>query len=93
MSLKKKISKVKNKYFSQNRTISEPNELWEFDVKYKYIHGEERFCFILIIDVFVRYVVNYHIRLSCTGKRLVVGAKHGHLEEQDRYKPIDNNKE
>ena len=48
-----------------------PDELWELDLKYGYIHGEERFYFILIIiDVFVRYVVNYHIGLSCTGKDL-----------------------
>ncbi len=40
----------------------------ELDLKYWYIHGEERFYFILLINVFVRYVVNYHIGLSCTGK-------------------------
>lgn len=70
---RKKISKVKGKRICRNRTISNPNELWELDLKYGYIHGEERFYFMLIIiDVFLRYVVNYHIGLSCTGKDLVL---------------------
>ncbi|MGR3317783.1 MAG: transposase [Candidatus Anammoxibacter sp.] len=70
---RKKISKAKGKRICQNRTVSNPNELWELDLKYGYIHGEERFYFILIIiDVFLRYVVNYHIGLSCTGKDLVL---------------------
>ncbi len=70
---RKKISKTKGRRICQNRTISKPDELWELDLKYGYIHGEERFYFILIIiDVFVRYVVNYHIGLSCTGKDLAL---------------------
>jgi transposase InsO family protein len=69
---RKKISKIKGKRICQNHTISRPDELWELDLKYGYIHGEERFYFILIIDVFVRYVVNYHIGLSCRGKDLVL---------------------
>jgi transposase InsO family protein len=70
---RKKVSKIKGRRICQNRTISKPDELWELDLKYGYIHGEERFYFILIIiDVFVRYVVNYHIGLSCTGKDLVL---------------------
>jgi len=70
---RKKVSKIKGKRICQNHTISKPDELWELDLKYGYIHGEERFYFILIIiDVFVRYVVNYHIGLSCTGKDLVL---------------------
>jgi putative transposase len=70
---RKKVSKVKGKRICQNHTISRPDELWELDLKYGYIQGEERIYFILIIiDVFVRYVVNYHIGLSCTGKDLVL---------------------
>ncbi len=70
---RKKISRIKGKRICQNHTISSPDELWELDLNYGYIHGEERFYFILIIiDVFVRYVVNYHIGLNCTGKDLVL---------------------
>ena len=73
LPLRKKVSKTKDKRICQNRTISKPNELWELDLKYGYIHGEERFFFMLIIiGVFSRYVVNYHIGLNCTGKDLVL---------------------
>ena len=72
LPLRKKVSKRKDKRICQNRTISKPHELWELDLKYGYIHGEERFYFMLIIiDVFSRYVVNYHIGLNCTGKDLM----------------------
>ena len=72
LPLRKKVSKRKDKRICQNRTISKPHELWELDLKYGYIHGEERFYFMLIIiDVFSRYVVNYHIGLHCTGKDLM----------------------
>ena len=75
---KKKVSKLQGKRISQNRTIVKPNELWELDIKYGYIHGEEKFYFILIIiDVFVRYVVDYHIGLSCTGKDLALALNRG----------------
>jgi len=65
---RKKVSMVKGKRICQNLTISKPDELWELDLKYGYIHGEERSYFILIIiDVFVRYVVNYHIGITELG--------------------------
>ena len=84
---RKKISKVKGKCICQNHLIGRPDELWELDLKYGYIHGEERFYFILIIiDVFVRYVVNYHIGLSCTGKDLVLALN----VAIERHKPDTN---
>ncbi len=62
---RKKVSKLKGKRICQNHTINKPDELWELDLKYGYIHGEERFYFILIIiDVFVRYVVSVREFLS-----------------------------
>jgi putative transposase len=49
-----------------NRVIRGPNELWQFDIKYGYIHGENRFFFVLaFLDVFTRELVDYHIGLSC----------------------------
>jgi putative transposase len=46
--------------------------MWELDLKYGFIHGENRFFFIMaIIDVFMRLIVNYYIGLRCTGKDLV----------------------
>ncbi len=54
-----------------NRVITRPHQMWELDLKYGYVHGENRFFFILaIIDVYMRLIVNYHIGLRCTGKDL-----------------------
>ncbi len=52
--------------------VTRPHQLWELDLKYGYIHGENRFFFILpIMDIFTRLIVNYYIGLRCTGKDLV----------------------
>ncbi len=49
-----------------NRIINGPNQLWEFDIKYGYIHGLNRHFFVLIfIDVFTRKVMDFHVGLSC----------------------------
>ena len=56
----------------QNRSITAPNQLWQFDIKYGYIHGENRFFFLLaFIDVFTRKIVGYHIGLTCKSSDLV----------------------
>ena len=60
----KKIKK--NRKICTNKVITAPNQLWEFDIKYGYIHGENRHFYILaFIDVFNRKQVNYHVGLSC----------------------------
>jgi putative transposase len=54
---------------ANNREITASNQLWEMDVKYGFIAGEQRFFFLLsLIDVYDRAVVDYHIGLSCEGK-------------------------
>jgi len=51
---------------SRNHVVTVPNQLWEFDIKYGYIHGESRFFFILaFMDVFTRKCVGVHVGLSC----------------------------
>lgn len=46
--------------------------MWQLDLKYGFVHGENKFFFILaIIDVYMRLIVNYHIGLTCKGKDLV----------------------
>ena len=48
------------------RAEAVPNQLWEVDIKYGYIAGEDRFLFVLTyIDVFDRETVDYHIGLHC----------------------------
>ncbi len=62
----------KSKYprkLTHNREITAPNQLWEMDVKYGFIAGEDRFFFLLcLIDVYDRAIVDYHIGLTCEGK-------------------------
>jgi putative transposase len=64
--------KLKNKHprkLARNRTITESNQLWETDIKYGYVHGENRFFYILsIIDVYDRMIVEHFKGLSCTGE-------------------------
>lgn len=56
----------KNRKICLNRVITAPHQLWEFDIKYGYIHGENRFFYLLtFIDVFTRRVMDYHMGLSC----------------------------
>ena len=50
-----------------------PNKLWQFDIKTGYIHGENKYFYLLaIIDVFNREIVNYHIGYSCKAKDLLM---------------------
>jgi len=68
---KKKRKKLRSQR-CVNRVISKPHQMWELDLKYGFIHGENRFFYILvIIDVYLRLIVNYHVGLRCTGKDLV----------------------
>lgn len=67
----KKRKKPRSKR-SVNRLITSPHQMWELDLKYGFIHGENRFFYILaIIDVYMRLIVNYYMGLRCTGKDLV----------------------
>ena len=67
---RKKLRRVRK--LCENRIINAPNRLWEFDIKYGYIHGENRYFFILVfIDVFLRKIVGYHIGLSCKAGDMV----------------------
>jgi putative transposase len=54
---------------ARNRIITESNQLWEADIKYGYIEGEDRFFFVMsFIDVYDRSIIDYHMGLSCTGE-------------------------
>lgn len=61
---------------ARNREITGSNQLWEVDIKYGYITGEDRFFYILsFLDVFDRNIVDYHIGLNCTGQDAVFTLK------------------
>lgn len=65
------------------RVSTASNQLWETDVKYGYIAGEDRFFFIMpIIDVFDRSIIDYHIGLSCEAKDAVITLKNALFSRQ-----------
>jgi len=56
---------------ASNHIITGSNQLWGTDLKYGYIHGEDRFFYKLsYLDVFDRTIVNSHIGLKCEAKTL-----------------------
>jgi putative transposase len=68
---RKKKAKFPRK-IARNRTITGSNQLFETDIKYGYIAGEDRFFFVQsCIDVYDRSVVAYHIGLTCESKDVV----------------------
>ncbi len=49
--------------------VTEPDQVWEFDIKYVWIHGESRNTYLLaMIDCYSREVVGHYIGYHCTGK-------------------------
>lgn len=68
---------------AKNRVITRPNQLWQTDIKYGYIQGEERFFYILAyIDVFDRMIVGYDIALNCSADAAVSALKKGLIKRQ-----------
>ncbi len=56
------------KIIAQNTVVTGINQLWEADLKYGWIQGENRFFFLLtFLDVFDRRAVGYHLGLTCKG--------------------------
>ncbi|MFD2413216.1 IS3 family transposase [Paenibacillus rhizoplanae] len=69
---KKPVKNVKYpRHLARNRVVTGPNQLWQIDIKYGYVHGYDRFFFIFdMIDVFDRCIVGYHVGASCTAKQV-----------------------
>lgn len=60
------------KRLANNRVITGSNQLWETDIKYGWLSGEQRFFFLMsIMDVFDRAIIAYHIGLTCEAQHLV----------------------
>lgn len=71
---KKKIKQFKK--LAENHEITGPNQLWQFDIKYGYIQGEDRpFYFLAFVDVFTKKVLSYHIGRSCTASDMKLALK------------------
>lgn len=55
----------------KNRIVTGPKQLWQMDIKYGYIAGQDRFFFICdIIDVFDRVIVGYYRGPVCEAKHV-----------------------
>ena len=61
---------------ARNRTVTGPNQLWETDVKYGYITGQNRFFYMAsVLDVYDRNIVGCHVGLECEGKNILQAVK------------------
>lgn len=70
--LERKKRKIRLRKLSVDRRITAPNKLWQFDIKYGFIHGENRFFFVCaFIDVFDRDIKGYHIGHHCTAEDIL----------------------
>lgn len=71
LSHRKRIPKGITRRLCQNHIIDGPFQLWELDIKYGYLVQEKKYFYIMaIIDVYLRYVVGYHVGLRCLGSDL-----------------------
>lgn len=75
---------------ARNRSITQSNQLWEADIKYGYILGEDRFLFVLsMIDICDRSIIDYHIGLHCDAKDTVQTLKRAIMKRQQyEDKPV-----
>jgi len=52
--------------------VNSPNQLWQFDLKYIWIHGENRWCFFLgFIDVVSKKITGWYVGKTCKAGDLV----------------------
>ena len=69
---KKKLKKNFKRLSASNHVVTEPLRVWQFDIKYGWVHGESRFFYLLgFIDVFSREIIDFYIGLNCKGESLV----------------------
>ncbi|WCK52538.1 IS3 family transposase [Aneurinibacillus sp. Ricciae_BoGa-3] len=68
---------------ARNRVITDSNQLFETDIKYGYIEGEDRFFFIQsVLDIYDRSVIAYHMGLACEAKDVVRTLQQALLKRQ-----------
>lgn len=65
-------TKVKKKR-CEYKEITGPNQLWQFDLKHIYIHGEKAWCYLLsFIDVFTKKIVAYSLGKTLKAGQLIL---------------------
>jgi len=93
---REKKTKRSGKMRCHNRTITGPNQLWQFDIKYGSTLADGRFFFLMaFIDVYTKEVIDYHIGKSCKSTDILfvleMALKSRGLEgNQDLYIRSDN---
>ncbi len=81
LNVKRKKPKKPWKQIAFNQKVTKQNQLWEFDIKYGYVAGEQRFFFILaIVDVFNRKCVGDYVGRSCKAGDLTFTLKKALLD-------------
>lgn len=79
----RKIKSKHPKRIAKNRIVTGSNQLWQTDIKYGYIAGEDRFFYILsVIDVADRNIIDFHIGLRCNAKDAISTVKRALLKRQ-----------
>ena len=69
VQVRAKIKKKRCEY----RDVTAPNQLWQFDLKHVYIHGENAWCYVLsFIDVFTKKIVGYAIGKTIKAGTLIL---------------------
>jgi len=64
------------KNVAANLVVDRPNQLWQFDIKYGYIHGEQKaFYSLAFIDFFTKKVISYHLGKTCQKEDLKLTLK------------------
>lgn len=67
-------TKKKSKFIkiAQNHQVTKENQVWEFDIKYGYLHGEKKFFFLLaFIDVYTREIKNWYVGRHCKAQDIL----------------------
>lgn len=86
LNLLKPQRKIRTKHprrIAKNRVVTGSNQLWQTDLKYGYVAGEDRFFYILsIIDVADRSIIAFHMGLRCTAEDAVTTLKTALLKRQ-----------
>ena len=72
MLLPRTKKKKTTRKISINREVYKPNQLWQFDIRYGYLHDEQRFFFILVyIDVYSRKNIHHYVCYHCKTNNLL----------------------
>lgn len=73
----------------QPKTVDRPNQLWQFDIKFIWVAGINRFCFVCaLIDVVTKECVGYDMGFNCKAEDILtalnLAMKEHSITQQDK---------